>query len=514
MALEAAIAALVAVRIVHGEGWRAQDASWVVRTSIGVMTTFLVVRQAALVTMTFTAAAIQVRSFGATTAVLAAALLGAGGAWLAWALLRRLPAARLDTTTRVFAALYLAQAAFYTVHKAAECRWLPWSEWVDAATEPYGPDSPFGWYVSALLLLLPLAAVLFYETRRVRLLVPVLDTLAGRYRALACAAVLVPLAATGTLEFRLRHPVPAEPVREAGTSSNTPHAVNGPRMLFVSRDTSPATFSHLAMAPLRTPDVVTVTDLRCERVAFAEGRGICLQAARGVFTSYRAVFLDAAMQPRASVALDGAPSRTRVSPDGRVGAITVFVGGLAHSYVSLAVSTKTTLVDVDSGEILADLEQFRVIRDGRPFSAVDFNFWGVTFARDHNTFYATLRSAGRTYLVRGDLGLRRMTVLHENVECPSISPDNRLIAYKKRVGPAAAPWRLWILDLATLQEHPIEGELRSVDDQIEWLDATHILYGVPRSLQSAAVDVWIAAVDDHEPARVFLKNAESPIIVR
>ena len=34
-----------------------------------------------------------------------------------------------------------------------------------------------------------------------------------------------------------------------------------------------------------------------------------------------------------------------------------------------------------------------------------------------------------------------MTVLRENVECPSLSTDNQLIAYKKRSAADLAPWR-------------------------------------------------------------------------
>ena len=52
------------------------------------------------------------------------------------------------------------------------------------------------------------------------------------------------------------------------------------------------------------------------------------------------------------------------------------------------------------GACSADLESFAVTRDGKAIHAVDFNFWGVTFTRDANRFYATLgtgrsHSAGR-----------------------------------------------------------------------------------------------------------------------
>src|SRR6185503_3685589 len=148
---------------------------------------------------------------------------------------------------------------------------------------------------------------------------------------------------------------------------------------------------------------------------------------------------------------------------------TVFVTGQSHGYAGSSFSTKTSLVDMMSGDQLGDLEQFATWRNGTRFQAADFNFWGVTFARDSNTFYASLKTAGKTYLVRGDLRLRKLTVLHENVECPSISPNNRLIAFKKRVGGDLSPWRFYLLDLTTMAERALAGEQRSVDDQIEWL---------------------------------------------
>jgi hypothetical protein len=57
-----------------------------------------------------------------------------------------------------------------------------------------------------------------------------------------------------------------------------------------------------------------------------------------------------------------------------------------------------------SGEVLTDLEHFTTWKDGARFHAADFNFWGVTFSRDSNMFYASLGTKGTTYLVRGDPG--------------------------------------------------------------------------------------------------------------
>jgi len=267
----------------------------------------------------------------------------------------------------------------------------------------------------------------------------------------------------------------------------------------------------LGVAPLDAPESRrAATELACERVAFAGGHGLCLHTESGLFPSYTAKVLDGSLRPLASIKLEGRPSRARTSADGRLGAMTVFVFG--ENYAA-PFSTRTTIVDMASGDVIGELEQFSTWRDGARFKAVDFNFWGVTFASDPNTFYATLRTAGSTYLVRGDLALRKLTVLRDNVECPSISPDNRLIAFKKRVGPRADAWRLAVLELKTMTERLIAAETRAVDDQVEWLDAGHVLYSVPGGTTSIS-DVWVAPIDGSGPARIFLPEAESPIVVR
>jgi hypothetical protein len=230
----------------------------------------------------------------------------------------------------------------------------------------------------------------------------------------------------------------------------------------------------------------------------------------GTGCAYTAVLLNGDLEAGAAIKIAGLPSRTRSAADGRVGAITVFVAG--DDYAS-TFSTRTTMIDLSSGDQIAELERFATWRSGVRFSAVDFNFWGVTLARDSNTFYASLRTAGATYLVQGDLALRKLTVVRENVECPSLSPDNRRLAYKKRVGPSPDAWRLHVLDLATNAEHILSGETRYIDDQAEWLDNERVLYAVPRRT-TAISDVWMVPIDGSAPPRVFLSEAESPVVVR
>jgi hypothetical protein len=332
----------------------------------------------------------------------------------------------------------------------------------------------------------------------------------GRRGALATGVIVVAMLLFSSVEpTSVASPEAAAPdfAPRAATIAAKPHLVF--RHTGVDKNYSALSLATLDAAGGGDRAAAAMT---CERVSFSAGRGICLQADRGVLTSYKAVLFDGAFSPMRTIRLDGSPSRTRISPDGRVGTMTVFVGK-DLGYSSSTFSTRTTLVDMASGEVLADLEQFTTWRNGSRFEGPDFNFWGVTFARDSNVFYASLRTKATTYLVRGDLGLRKLTVLHENVECPSLSPDNRLIAYKKRVGPQPDAWRLYILDVATMVERPVAAETRFIDDQAEWLDDGHVLYAVPRP-GTATSDAWVAAIDGTEPSRVFLAEADSPIVVR
>jgi hypothetical protein len=195
--------------------------------------------------------------------------------------------------------------------------------------------------------------------------------------------------------------------------------------------------------------------------------------------------------------------------------VTVFVSG--HSYAAGAFSTQTSLIDMRSGRLLVnDLERFTVTRDGARIESPDFNFWGVTFAADPNRFYATLGTEGRFFLVEGDLRASSMRVIYEGLECPSLSPDERRVAFKKRiVEDGRLRWQPAILDLASMTE-TLLPERRSVDDQIEWLDNEHVLYALPETeaADTARLDVWVAASDGGSAPRLLIRNAESPAVVR
>ena len=117
----------------------------------------------------------------------------------------------------------------------------------------------------------------------------------------------------------------------------------------------------------------------------------------------------------------------------------------------------------------------------------------------------------------GDVARRTIEIVSGDaeVECPSLSPDGTRIAYKK---PRAerGRWQLHVLDLRTGREHAIAGETRSIDDQPEWLDDARVLYGhlEEAGRPETAENIWVADVDGDAPARVLVKGALSPAVVR
>ena len=253
--------------------------------------------------------------------------------------------------------------------------------------------------------------------------------------------------------------------------------------------------------------------LACESVYVAGGRGICLVADRGMVTKYSAKIFDAVSYATLfEIPLYGVPSRSRVSRDGRLAASTVFVAG--HGYASVDFSTQTLLIDTTTGKVLADLESFRVMRDGQSIQGNDFNFWGVTFTPDSKGFYATLSTGREHLLVRGNIEARTAEVVHQNVECPSLSPDARHLAFKQRLtSNGAVVWQLHVLDLQTMQATAL-AERGSIDDQLEWLDNSHVLYAVASGGRSPSTTLWMVGIDGSREPVPFLPNAYSPAVVR
>jgi hypothetical protein len=279
--------------------------------------------------------------------------------------------------------------------------------------------------------------------------------------------------------------VPLMPVPSGGLTS-------GSYLLFRST-THDRDYGRLALVAADDPTGPrAMTSLSCDRVDFEGGVGICLtRPTTGLLISTSAIVFSAHFKKLHEVGLTGLPSRARVSPNGRYGAVTTFVTG--DSYAATGTySTRTDIIDMRTGAVLYDLDKLAVTRDGKPFQATDFNFWGVTFSTDGRHFYATLGTGGQTYLIKADLTTRRASVIATNVECPSLSPDGREIAFKHRLPGTVVKWRLSVLNLATLKVHPL-AETRSIDDQVEWLNNTTIIYGVLKDQAIASLNPFSAA---------------------
>ncbi|MGV9668006.1 TolB family protein [Nocardia niigatensis] len=289
----------------------------------------------------------------------------------------------------------------------------------------------------------------------------------------------------------------------AVSATDTLSLTGGPRILF--RSTASDSNGHLATVATDDPGGPrTVSALSCLRVYAAGNTGVCLRQDGGLAT-FQAAILDSNVEVRREIPLVGVPNRTRVSGDGRLVAWTVFVAG--DSYNNGRFSTRAGLVDIDTGDMIDSLEFLPVTLDGHPYTAADLNFWGITFAADDNTFYATMATGGHRYLVQGDIAAKSIRTVTQNVECPSLSPDGLRIAFKSAIdGDPAKGWRLSVLDLASGVRTPL-AETRSVDDQPAWLDANTIGYALA---QGADSDIWAVPADGSGSARLLIPHAESP----
>ena len=242
-------------------------------------------------------------------------------------------------------------------------------------------------------------------------------------------------------------------------------------------------------------------ELACERVYVnPAGDGLCLAVARNGF-DFVAITFDRRYRQRERFSIPGTPDRARVSPDGRYGALTTFLTGHTYSAGVRQFSTHTAIVDMQAGEELFSLDELEVTRDGERFERADSNLWGVDFV-DGDRFYATLGAGGEHYLIEGRVSTRRAQIVRDHVECPSLSPDGRRIAYKRRIG-TEDRWRLHVLDLGSGRDVAL-AERRTIDDQPEWLGDEHVVYSDDRH-------VFAVPADGSGSAQRLIARASSPV---
>lgn len=295
------------------------------------------------------------------------------------------------------------------------------------------------------------------------------------------------------------------------TTQDVPLLSAGPRIVF--RNTAVGkSYGRVAMVPLTDPAGPRgITPATCDRVYAVATGAVCLYAKPAMVTTYQAQMLDADWRVVRDLPLSGVPSRTRLSKDGTVVATTTFVSG--HDYATAGSFATATLVTRLASDETVNIETFDVMVDGKKITAADLNLWGVTFV-DDDAFYATAASGGKTWLVHGSLSSKRLTAVLQDAECPSLSPDGTRVAFKHRGGQAAGNWHIAVYDLAA-GTTTVLSEKRSVDDQIEWLDYQHVIYGLPRAgTGPTASDVWTVSADGNGTPSLFIPDAWSPAVIR
>lgn len=301
----------------------------------------------------------------------------------------------------------------------------------------------------------------------------------------------------------------APPPINATTSEALPVA---PFVVF--RNTAPGQgFGMAATVPLADPGGQrALSGASCDRVYGTHELTVCLQTKHELATNFQASVYNSGWKETASWPLPGIPSRARTNADGSLVATTVFVSG--HAYSAAGFSTATVIRD-QAGTNASNLEDFALMQDGSRIKAADRNIWGVTFAPGQpDVFYATASSQGKIWLVRGSIAGKTLTVLRNGIECPSVSPDGTHIAYKKSdSGTLAGHRSIAVLDLASGTE-AVLSEQQSIDDQIEWLDNSTVLYGLPRDGTELDSDIWSIKTDPSAKPTLFIEHAWSPSVVR
>jgi hypothetical protein len=322
-----------------------------------------------------------------------------------------------------------------------------------------------------------------------------------------CGAVALVAIVGAALSLLAFAPTPTNPARPAFTLSVARKPIPAPFVMF--RTLAPRhAFGRIAMASPAAPFERRLTPLSCARVQFAGGTGLCLieepdgKAVRQVLYLFEATF---ALGAR--FVLSGIPIRARVSPDGRLAAVTTY--GEEESPAGERLASASMLIDVASGRVLGDLRSFSVVSAADQPIVAPVDISSVAFV-DGDRFYATLSTADHRYLVTGSVARRRLDVFASGLANEAVSPDGRRLLVKK-LADASGFWQLAVLDLDSLREVTLNQGPRSVDDQVEWLDAGHVVY---HDVTDEGTGIWMLPTDGTTGPRLLIADAFSPAVQR
>jgi dipeptidyl aminopeptidase/acylaminoacyl peptidase len=299
-------------------------------------------------------------------------------------------------------------------------------------------------------------------------------------------------------------------VRLDGRSGAAPAGVRHPMTppFVIFRALAPRdAYGYVAVRQLSPGARPLVSTLSCSRLHYAGGRGLCAaqEQSGGEIKNVVYVF-NARLERGARVVLDGMPTRLRVSPNGRFGAITTYAEEETEQGERLA--TRTRLVDLNSGTPFADLRDFHVDHRGLPPIEGPMDIASVAFERDGDRFFATLSTDRERYLVAGSQRERRLTTIRAGVANEALSPDGQRLVVK-RLLPERGFWQLAVIDLRTWAEHDLPQGPRSVDDQVEWLDNAHVTY---HDVDGESTSIWLLPIDGINGPRVLVKDAYSAAV--
>jgi hypothetical protein len=310
------------------------------------------------------------------------------------------------------------------------------------------------------------------------------------------------LAALGGVASRAR--VQASSPAPMMRAARTPLAA--PFLMF--RALAPArVHDRVAMRALGVRDpILAVTPLTCARVHFGGGRGLCLvEEAAAMATRHVAFVFDRRFRRQHRIPLAGVPTRVRVSPDGRLAAVSTYAEEESPAGERLAL--ESVLIDTVRGVVLADLRDFTVDPEGLVGTPRDFS--SVAFDADGDRFYATLSTPDSRHLVVGSARARRLVAIAAGMANEALSPDGRRLIVK-RVNDRGF-WQLSILDLASMTEQHLEHQMRSIDDQVEWLDDGSVIF---HDATGAGTGIWRLTADGRSEPQLLVADAYSPVVVR